>query len=104
MKLLNIYDEFYSTLKCNNFFLPFHTCKFEFKHVFSQIHLFLILFRATRGKCQKDNFFIMPLYKVSSDNSAMRKSMETFLEKKNKHELNRDSYNFHTFFCPKQRT
>ena len=36
--------------------------------------------------------FIMPFYKVSSDNSAMRKSMETFFFiKKFKPELNRDS-------------
>ena len=49
------------------------------------------IYECTRGKCQKDKFFIMPFYKVSSDNSAMRKSMETFFRKKFKPELNRDS-------------
>ena len=33
----------------------------------------------------------MPFYKVSSDDSVMRKSMETFFIKKCKPELSRDS-------------
>ena len=44
-------------------------------------------------------FFIIPFYKVSSDNSAIRKSMNTFFTKKFKPELNRDSQ-LSYFFSP----